>query len=65
MNGHAGSFVIEHRGTYSDKTTQASWEIIPGSGTGALQNIFGKGTASTKAEDKTHTFTLSCDLRKA
>jgi len=62
VNGHVGSFVIQHAGSYSGKTTEGTWEIVKGSGTGDLEGISGSGNSSSKGEDDTHIFTLNYDL---
>ena len=34
VGGRAGSFVLEHRGTFAGDTAKATWSVVPGSGTG-------------------------------
>ena len=43
VNGKSGSFVIQHVGTYDSGGARSAWSIVPGSGTGELTGISGKG----------------------
>ena len=47
--GKEGSFVIRGQGSYTGATgtVYAEFEILPGTGTGDLKNLRGKGTAKT------------------
>lgn len=44
LEGKAGSFVIQHVGTFSEGKARSSWSIIPGSGTDDLVGLQGQGT---------------------
>jgi hypothetical protein len=44
LNGKAGSFVMEDRGTFEGRTAKSALMIIPGSGTDELKGIGGTGT---------------------
>ena len=41
--GRAGSFVLQHEGTFSDGLARSSYFVVPGSGTGALARLSGEG----------------------
>jgi hypothetical protein len=43
LAGRAGSFVIQHTGTFDPKAVHAHWHFVPGSGTGELQGLTGSG----------------------
>ena len=40
----AGTFVLQHNGAFSEGKACSSWSIVPGSGTGALASLRGKGS---------------------
>lgn len=41
LNGHAGSFVVQHVGTFHAKGVTNHWLIVDHTGTGALENLRG------------------------
>jgi hypothetical protein len=41
--GHAGSFVLQHTGSYDKHTVTENVVVLPGSGTGELQGLRGAG----------------------
>jgi len=43
IGDRAGSFVLQQTGTYKDGTVNASWIVVPGSGTGELVGLTGEG----------------------
>ncbi len=43
IGGRAGSFVLQHSGTFDDGTVQGSWSVVPGSGTVELRGLRGTG----------------------
>ena len=61
LGGQAGTFVLHHNAAMSPAGPQASWLIVPGSGTGELAGISGAATID-RHEDGTHTYTLDYDL---
>ncbi|MCA8949672.1 MAG: DUF3224 domain-containing protein [Planctomycetes bacterium] len=49
--GRAGSFVLEHRGTYGQDGVRIELVVLPGAGSGELAGLLGRGTfASGHAE---------------
>jgi hypothetical protein len=44
IGGRAGSFVLQHVGTFENGTVQGSWMVVPGSGTVELQGLRGAGS---------------------
>jgi hypothetical protein len=45
VGGLAGSFAVEERGTFGeDGTVRCSFEVVPGSGDGALAGLSGEGS---------------------
>ena len=43
LGGKKGSFVLQHIGAYKDNEAQTTFEVVPGSGTGELTGLTGKG----------------------
>ncbi len=45
VGGRSGSFVLQSAGTYDPGTgtAKATWSVVPGSGTGELRGLHGKG----------------------
>jgi hypothetical protein len=43
IGDRAGSFVLKHTGTYADGTATAEYVVEPGSGTGDLAGLRGRG----------------------
>ena len=39
----AGSFVLQHGGTFAEGVAKAEWSVVPGSGTGDLAGLRGTG----------------------
>lgn len=44
VDGKAGTFVLQHTGAFSEGKARSTWSIVPGSGTGALASLRGKGS---------------------
>ena len=43
VGDRAGSFVLQHSGTFAGSTVQATVTVVPGSGTGELHGLRGEG----------------------
>lgn len=43
VGGRAGSFVLEHSGTFEDHEVEGAWSVVPSSGTGELRGLRGEG----------------------
>jgi hypothetical protein len=41
--GRAGSFVLQHTGSYANQTVTGNVVVLPGSGTGELHGLRGEG----------------------
>lgn len=52
LKGRTGSFVLQHSGTMTHGVPQLSINVVPDSGTGALQGIAGKMTINIAADGK-------------
>jgi len=59
--GHDGSFVVATAGDFDGAVAAGTWEIVPGTGTGALAGITGGGTARAPHGD-TATYELDYEL---
>jgi hypothetical protein len=44
VGARSGSFVLRHTGTFDGKIAKAELDVVPGSGTGDLAGIEGRGT---------------------
>lgn len=44
VDGKTGTFVLQHTGSFSEGKARSTWSIVPGSGTGALASLRGKGS---------------------
>ena len=60
VEGRKGTFVLMHAATQHRSGGSASWTIVPGSGTGELAGISGKGEILPK-----HDFVLTYDFEVA
>jgi len=43
VEGKAGTLVLQHTGSFSEGKARSSWSVVPGSGTGDLASLRGKG----------------------
>ncbi len=43
LDGRAGSFVLEHIGTFQEGAAKATCAVVPGSGTGELESLRSSG----------------------
>ncbi|GAA2755986.1 DUF3224 domain-containing protein [Actinopolymorpha rutila] len=44
VGGRTGSFVLAHDGGFADTTVRADWTVVPGSATGELTGLRGRGS---------------------
>lgn len=63
LNGHAGSFVLQHSGIMTQNTPQLTITIVPDSGTDELKGIKGKMTINVAPGGK-HSYDLEYTLPK-
>lgn len=61
LAGRAGSFVLQRTGTFESGVAKESFFVVPGSGTGELQNLRGEGTSAV-GHGAEHPFTLHFEL---
>jgi hypothetical protein len=61
VNGKSGAFSLLHSGTMVGTVMWGRWPVVPGSGTGELRLIRGKGKIDIDAEGG-HTFTLDYEV---
>jgi hypothetical protein len=61
LAGHAGSFVLQHRGSYADGVASGEMEVVEGSASGELAGLRGRGTAIARKDGSTE-FTLTYTL---
>lgn len=43
LGDKTGSFVLKTEGTYAENLAEATWSVVPGSGTGELAGLRGEG----------------------
>lgn len=60
IGDRAGSFALQQNGTYESGVVQATWSIVPDSGTGDLRGLRGSGNCQWDGEAMA--FTLDYDL---
>ncbi|MEV7196004.1 DUF3224 domain-containing protein [Streptomyces sp. NPDC093510] len=59
LDGRAGSFVIEQRGSFgADGTIRCSFTVLPGSGTGDLAGLTGAGSFTAREGQSTTPYSL-------
>jgi Protein of unknown function (DUF3224) len=61
VSGRSGTFVARADGTFSGGEARTEWEVVDGSGTGALARIRGSGSAVSSSSPG-GTFSLDYDL---
>lgn len=62
LGDRAGSFVLQHTGTDDGYTTQATYFVVPGSGTGALRGLQGKGRSLLSRNQPRYALPLTYDF---
>lgn len=60
LGGRAGSFVLQHSGTFTGGVASASWLVVPGSGTGGLSGLSGEGKSSISHAEQ---YAMALDYR--
>ena len=50
VEGKRGTFVLEAHGTFENGIAKADWSVVPGSGTGELENLAGDGSYESKSD---------------
>lgn len=63
IGGRAGTFVLQHTGTYADGKATATWSVVPGSGTGELTGLRGEGGFVGEQGQPAAAFTLDYELK--
>ena len=61
LGGRAGSFVLEHRGSFERGNARSTWTVVPGSGTAELSGLRGHGGA-TAVHAERNPWTLDYEL---
>ena len=56
VDGRKGSFVIRHSVGYGATGVHGTFTVVPGSGTGELTGLTGKGTIAGASETMSYTF---------
>ncbi|MEY9943631.1 DUF3224 domain-containing protein [Kitasatospora sp. GAS1066B] len=63
LDGRPGSFVLDHRGSFTeDGTIHCEFEVVPGSGTGALAELRGSGSFRARPGESVVPYVFSYDL---
>lgn len=50
LDGREGSFVLQLSGTFEEGTAKVDWEVMPGTGTGQLAGLRGRGGYASAAD---------------
>ena len=61
VGGRSGTFVLRISGTFDGTGSRATWEVVPGSGTGELRGISGTGGFESSGETTTYTLDYTLD----
>jgi hypothetical protein len=61
IGDRSGSFVLQNTGTFDGKQAKGPWSVVPGSGTGNLRGLRGKGEFGAPHGPKA-SFTLDYDF---
>lgn len=61
VGGRSGTFVLRISGTFDGTGSRATWEVVPGSGTGGLRGISGTGGYETSGDTTTYTLDYRLD----
>jgi Protein of unknown function (DUF3224) len=61
LHERTGSFILHHSATQTSGGQSASWSVVPGTGTGELQDLRGAARIEVTPEGQ-HTFTLDYAL---
>jgi hypothetical protein len=61
VGGRSGSFVLETRGTFDGSKAAGDWSVVPGSGTGDLEGLSGRGRIEAPMGAQA-TYTLDYDV---
>lgn len=64
LDGKTGCFTIQHVGTFSGEP-HSNWSVIPGSGTGELTGLVGKGSYAVRDGVMEMLFTYEIDPNAA
>ncbi|MGW0734377.1 DUF3224 domain-containing protein [Streptomyces sp. NPDC002851] len=63
VDGRTGTFAVEERGTFGeDGTVHCTFEVVPGSGTGALTGLRGTGGFTARHGEPSVPYTFSYEL---
>ncbi len=62
LDGRAGSFVLQHGGTFVDGAATVTWSVLPDSGTGDLRGLRGSGGFVAQHGDTQVSYTLDYEL---
>ena len=62
IGDRAGSFVLQHTGTDDGNTTKSAYFVVPGSGTGDLRGLRGKGKSVLSRDKPQYAMPLNYDF---
>jgi hypothetical protein len=62
LDGRKGTFVLEERGSFDAGGTRCTFEVVPGSGTGALTGLRGSGGFTHRHGETSVAYTFEYDL---
>jgi hypothetical protein len=65
LEGREGSFTVQERGTFEGTTVTSRFEVIEGSGTGALTGLTGSGEFTAVQGEESYPYTFDYDLGNA
>ena len=62
LGGKSGSFVLHMEGKFDGGVATGDWLVVPGSGTGDLRGLRGKGSFAAQLHTNNTPFTLDYDF---
>ena len=62
IGDRAGSFVLQHSGTFAGGAAKTTWSVVPGSATGDLRGLRGEGGFVAHHGEPSASYTLDYDF---
>ncbi len=62
LNGKSGSFVLQHEGSDAEGGVVANYQVVPGSGTGELAGLRGKGRMEIAGHAESYSLVLDYEF---
>lgn len=63
LGGREGTFILQHEGRHESDVATVNWNVVPGSGTGELRGLRGRG-GFTSGHATSYSITLEYDFEE-